>query len=361
MIFTATNTHSGPGGINPDFFFASVGYSDLQVPHIYRDVSLQVAQNIMESYRSLSAAVIGYGSSVITPPITFNRRAKFSPFLNYSSVDSGLKVIRVDKQADNSPIGVFWNFAVHGNCYPETNMQYSGDLMGKVNSLVESGLKNTNAVSLFLNGASGDTDPIYNSLCANNLAGSAVLSENVINLRNSLNGQTVNQNVQLQSGSIHYDYGMTQLNLTLAREFNCTNGGPLDICTICDILNCDVDVALGPGWIESKAVFGGYSMQIKGKFYGILTVPAEMIYTFGQSLKPQFQKLGFEDVMIVGLTNGYMGYLMTEQEYNVGGYESVMTYWGIQTGRIARDKCHQAMSLVSPSSVSSLKVLSEKN
>lgn len=37
-------------------------------------------------------------------------------------------------------IATVWNFAIHGVCYGPDNMQYSADIMGYVNNLVEASL-----------------------------------------------------------------------------------------------------------------------------------------------------------------------------------------------------------------------------
>lgn len=40
---------------------------------------------------------------------------------------------------------------------------------------------------------------------------------------------------------------------------------------------------------------------------------------------------GFSETFILGYTNDYLGYFSTPDQYDLGGYESLMTMWGIGT------------------------------
>jgi hypothetical protein len=43
-----------------------------------------------------------------------------------------------------------------------------------------------------------------------------------------------------------------------------------------------------------------------------------------------------------------MGYFATGQEYDVGGYESQLTFWGYNTSVLVRNGCKSVMSQVAP-------------
>lgn len=48
---------------------------------------------------------------------------------------------------------------------------------------------------------------------------------------------TMSENVELNITAQVVPFGPTNLNLTLARVENCTKGGPLDICGICEVVS----------------------------------------------------------------------------------------------------------------------------
>ena len=47
----------------------------------------------------------------------------------------------------------------------------------------------------------------------------------------------MSENVDIKVAAEVVPFGKTNLNLTLARIENCTKGGPLDICGICEIVS----------------------------------------------------------------------------------------------------------------------------
>jgi len=43
-----------------------------------------------------------------------------------------------------------------------------------------------------------------------------------------------------------------------------------------------------------------------------------------------------------------MGYFATEREYDVGGYESLLTFWGVDTAERIRTNCTLVAKKVAP-------------
>ena len=64
--------------------------------------------------------------------------------------------------------------------------------------------------------------------------GAPVIANAVMNARNKLN---MSDNVTMAVTAQVVPFGETNLNLTLARVENCTKGGPLDICGICEVVS----------------------------------------------------------------------------------------------------------------------------
>lgn len=63
--------------------------------------------------------------------------------------------------------------------------------------------------------------------------GAPVIAKAVMDARNNL---TLSENVDIKVAAQVVPFGETDLNLTLARVENCTKGGPLDICGICELV-----------------------------------------------------------------------------------------------------------------------------
>jgi len=52
--------------------------------------------------------------------------------------------------------------------------------------------------------------------------------------------------------------------------------------------------------------------------------------------------------LLFGYTNNYLGYFATANEYIYGGYESLLSFWGIDTAEIVRSGVMAVVSQVKP-------------
>jgi len=211
-------------------------------------------------------------------------------------------------------------------------MLLSGDIMGKANEFIEEKL---NLVSLFVNGDAGDIDPA-NGACnsAPNFNGSNEMAQAVENLWSSI--QPINQ-LSINVASATVSFGPTDLNATLGRFDNCTSGGPLDICSICEVLDCDLNAHLNEAWIENTPRFTGVLLQQNSETTLIVTLPGEGLVELGWQIRNDTLKMGFPRTFLYGYSNDHMGYFATPNEYDIGGYESQLTLWGIYTAEMVRN------------------------
>jgi len=234
-----------------------------------------------------------------------------------------------------------WNFAIHGTCLGESQMKYHGDVMGVANQLIEHDIGGT---ALFVNSDAGDIAP---ALC-HNWESSHILANAATKLRQEI--KVTSQIDDLQVASKIIDFGKTHLNLTLARVANCTHGGYLDICTFCSskFLNCDLDLHLSENWIEESPKFTAVRIKANGKNTLLVTVPGEPINELGNQIKSDAKAMGFDDTYVFGYSNSHMAYFTTPREYEVGGYEGFMTFWGIGTSEKIRSSCATVANAVRP-------------
>jgi hypothetical protein len=73
------------------------------------------------------------------------------------SVDGDVLVLRVTA-ANGRPLALLWNYAIHGTMLSPENLRLSGDVMGETSSALE---RELGVPVLFVNGAVGDVSPAH--------------------------------------------------------------------------------------------------------------------------------------------------------------------------------------------------------
>jgi hypothetical protein len=101
---------------------------------------------------------------------------------------------------------------------------------------------------------------------------------------------------------------------------------------------------LGANWVENKPRFNAVRMTVAGQDHMIVTVPGEALTELGKQIKSNADDLGFAKTSIFGYSNNHLGYFATANEYEVGGYESVLSFWGEGTAELVRQGALNAMS-----------------
>jgi len=340
-LFSSSHSHSGPGAVSSDMLWALAPATDLFVPELHRALATSTAQAMFQAQQNKQPAVIDIGMSQLVG-VTQNRRAGISHFVNKNSIDPHLGVIRVDSTS-GKPIATIWNFAIHGVCYGPENMKFSGDIMGKACQYIE---ESVGGIALFINGDAGDIDPA-DGMCdgAPEFKGSALMADAVEKLRSSLNPTS---QIEINAISQLVDFGPTNLNATLQRFSNCTHGGPIDICTFCAFFRCDLNLHLYSAWIQNVPRFTAFSFVVNNKKIVTVSMPGEALLELGWWIRNDTQALGFDLTFLTGYSNNHMGYFATPDEYDIGGYESQLTLWGIDTASRIRSGCKSVASNVIP-------------
>lgn len=341
-LFSSSHSHSGPGAVSSDFLWSIAPATDLIVPELQRSLANSTAYAMIQAFNNLSPAAIDIGMGFLPYPVTQNRRAKISNTVFPYSVDPHIGVIRVD-DSNGQPLATLWNYAIHGVCYGPDNMKFSGDIMGKACEMIETAI---GGVALFVNADAGDIDPGPNS-CegAPEFKGSSIMAQMVQTVRESLKPS---QNVSMMAYSNIVEFGPTDLNATLGRMDNCTHGGPLDICTFCEFFKCDVNAHLYESWIQNTPRFTAFSFVINGVKTVTVSMPGEALLELGWWIRNDTAALGFDQTFLTGYSNNHMGYFCTPNEYDIGGYESQLTLWGIDTAAMIRAGCKTVAEQVVP-------------
>jgi len=352
LICSASHTHSGPGAISPEFLWEIAPAVDLLVPELQNMFAQYIGEALVTAEKSLQPAKMDIGSGDLIG-VTKNRRAP-NPWVQPGTIDPHLGVIRIDTAA-GEPIATIWNFAMHGTCYGAGNMKFCSDIAGASCDAIES---TVGGIALFINGDAGDIDPTDTTCgCSQGVCtfpGAKNISSAVATLRASLNPTDT---VVMNSSSQIVAFGETQLNLTLARLDNCTQGGPIDICSICDVLDCDANIKLDDGWLEENPRFSAFSFLINGISTVLVTMPGEALVELGWWIRNDTQDLGYDQTLLCGYSNNHMGYFATPNEYDYGGYESELTFWGVHTASMVRAGCYGVASQVNPKPVVAVEAL----
>eukprot|EP01095_Lingulamoeba_sp_RSL-Kostka_P010630 TRINITY_DN3864_c0_g1_i1.p1 TRINITY_DN3864_c0_g1~~TRINITY_DN3864_c0_g1_i1.p1 ORF type:complete len:468 (+),score=190.18 TRINITY_DN3864_c0_g1_i1:25-1428(+) len=342
ITFSGSHTHSGPGGWVPQFGIQVTPTFDLFVPNLQKMLANSIAKAMVEAERNLQPALIGTGVGQITN-VTHNRRSKISPYVNDTTIDPNCAIIRVD-DTNGNPIATLWNFAVHGVCFGSDNMLFSSDIMGGASDNIE---EIVGGVALFVNGDAGDISPT-GAACNNkpNYDGAVTIANVVKETREKID---VVSEGDIFVYSYEYDFGQMLTNWTLAREKNCTHGGPLDICTICEIRDCTLDIRGGEAWVEETPRFSAFRLALGNNNTAIVTIPGEALLELGWQIRNDTLDLGFKDTtFLFGYTNNYLMYFATPNEYVLGGYEANLTLWGIDTAEKIRVSVRKAAENVKP-------------
>jgi len=342
IIFSSSHSHSGPGALSTSMLWALAPATDLMVPEVQAQLAQSTADAMIKATKTLKPAKIDIGIGNLVG-VTVNRRAGLSPYVKSSTIDPHLGVIAVNNM-DGTPMATLWNFAIHGVCYGPENMEFSGDIMGGVCEVIE---QQVGGVALFMNADAGDIDP-GPGVCDNkpNYKGAPIIAAAVAKTRSSL--KPTNVNIQIEAHSEFIGFGVTDLNATFQRFDNCTDGGPLDICTFCEFFKCDLNAHLPESWIEENPKFSAFSLVINGVSTVIVSIPGEALLELGWWIRNDTKDLGFDQTLLAGYSNSHMGYFATPNEYDIGGYESQLTFWGIDTASKIRSSCKKVASAVVP-------------
>jgi len=285
------------------------------------------------------------------------------------TIDPNMDVLRVDKLVGGHdvPVGLWSSFANHGTVNKATFTEYNGDHHAAADRAVESAIRSVggapqsqDVVSAFANADEGDqTSGIRHSgpadaerigdveahamLDAWTSAGQSLSTDLPIDMRWTripLSG------VDTSAGHTLGTDPVTGLSLFTGSE---EGRGPLyDITGQVDGTNFEGDHMPGDNPVDGQ----GDKVEIRTQFPGqnssfpsvlpltvlrlgdrlVITIPGEMTVNMAGRVRAAVQQalapLPIQRVVIDGLTNEYMQYFTTPQEYEQQHYEGGSTLWG---------------------------------
>ncbi len=298
--WTNTHTHSapecGPGGLETIFLGDRYQHEiDAQYTKLVGD---RLVEGLKEAREKLVPARLGVGWG--NSKANINRRGKdidgkASLGLNPDGpVDRRIGLIRLDKE-DGSPLALIANYAMHGTVLGPQNLKISGDAPGIVAEYVE---QKIGAPMLYINGAEGDMAPIY-SVYPNPEAGhldqfKVLLGDKIIDANRLI--CTTTDKVKLRTGGI----------------------------------TVETPRKAGMGWSDDLAAYtrttmtGVNMVELPIRFLkindniAIWSAPLELFCEISNNIRDLSP---FPFTFYYGLSNGWLGYMLPEEEYKSGGYE----------------------------------------
>jgi len=300
IIISANHTHSGPGGLTENFFWELLAMDRFQKDNFDR-ILFKIQTDIKVALSRLEKVSLKH-MSFKTKGLQVNRRTNVN-------VDEQAHVIMVKSLKGKKKLGGIINYAIHGTALDAKNLEYSSDIPGAIVAKLENYFltKKQKPIFLFTQGASGDIAPIENGISA------------LTNISNKFLGQFLKNRFRFRT--LKNTISVETHKLKLGRSF-------LNIKK-CMNFNQQIDIGLQEKVGRNINLFLPKSSVLNtiklGKLL-ILTIPGELTSSNGNILLKALKR-SHKDTIIQGLSNDYLGYFTSTDEFNSGGYEACASFY----------------------------------
>jgi neutral ceramidase len=318
LFLSATHSHSapdplllhsgniGPAGELPGFDQKLLDY-----------IAGAIAQSIVEANGKLAAASIGSGQK---SGIGLNRNRRGEKI-----TDDEMTALKV-QGADGKPLALVVNYAAHPVYYGAEMLQVSGDWVGTYERMLETVYPGS--VALFINGAEGDASP-NGSDVGTNAEKIEIYATKLLQSTRSLTDEIAPPSisaVSIWTQTIDLPRRLPHpLFLLAASQLKATP----------DQAKAFVD-RLMPDKCDLTFLRVGDAL--------LMGVPGEPTAPVGLAAKQLAREHGVKHPAIVALTNGWLGYLVTAEQYKAGRYEPTMSFYGPGIGQLILDGIKAGLS-----------------
>ncbi len=307
LFMSASHTHCAPDamGMNERMRFPIPGVATFQ-PELLQFTAERISEAIRQARARLQPARLAMHAEPI-PHLNRNRRGR-------DITDPTMTIVRVSTPT-NKPLALMVIYAAHPTIYSHTMMEVSAEFPG----VLQNGLEQTlgeGVIALYLNGAQGDVSPVANEgktdhervqRYGNRLKVHALrLLESVKPTKPRLHAHQ--QRVTLPPPRPHPEFQQSA-----GREYKVPES----------LLNELVRQIVPPQAPVSLLVLGELLM---------VGFPGEPITALGLEARRIGQAHGFHHVAPVALVNEWIGYILTREEYEKGGYEATVSFNGAELG-----------------------------
>jgi hypothetical protein len=293
LIVSASHTHSGPGAFMDSELRGLIAV-DRMDPAV-RETLIEGAVSAVRRAEGARVPALVGTTKITAPAVTASRIGQ--------TLDSEIAVVKITS-VGGDPLGLVWNFAIHGTMLHASNLHLSGDVMGVATALLEQRLR---VPVLFVNGAVGDVSPATH--------GAAALRETAAALA-----------AAVETGWAR----ATPVPVTGLRVAQRSVALPSPAVSLKRCVGRWL-----PGFLEIPLGFElPADTELVGASLGdtaLIAIPGELQTAFGQTIKRETRGL-FGSVLLAGLSNDYLGYFMTPEATAGKGYVACASLYGPDAG-----------------------------
>jgi len=383
LVLYGTHTHTGPGNYFSSQFYNSNASNRSGFDYqLFQFLSTQISDAIIQAYTNQKPAKISTG---LTAVLNTTRNRSLPAYLNnktilskknidiYSAVNPKLFMIRIDTLSEKrtyEPSGIISFFSIHPNISPK-NLEslYSGDIIAYIekdleNAIIERYHPDVHPVHAFINMTHGDNNPNLpeneNFVSARKLGQD--ISKKAIDLYESLS-QSMKQDIQIKFRSKDIDVlkqnTINAISLCSQPMIGCSVlGGAKGKGSLLQYIP-----PFAPGWPKKwftsscqgvkQRVLGPihplffpkhhYPYDLMGQIiqidnFIILPLPFEITCEAGKRMANDVLSIcknnnmtEIKHVLPTSCANGYWGYVVTIEEYQLQYYEGGHTLYGPNT------------------------------
>lgn len=334
VVIASTHTHAGPVTVKT-FFNPSDSLDQGFMDHI----ASAIVSSVESAWSRRQPARVGVGSGRVEG-IGVNRRTA-----DKTPVDEEIGIIKVDDM-EGRPRAVLINYSCHPTVLGSDNLLATGDFPFFAIDTIEKELGH-DAFAMFVNGTQGNISMGHSSELSaigvitpgrtfehaeelgNKLASATLAALNNIETNDSpkIDGMVAEMRFPIKDLP---DISTAENNLTLAeRELQALSDDGASAESVMKAKSKRLYASITDFYAREMSAFadGRLPVELQGIRVGdalFLAVPAEVFVEIGLEIKKRAKHPTF----IVGIANGYIGYLPTAASYEANGYEVVSSKVG---------------------------------
>ena len=282
----------------------------------------KLANSIRSAEKHLRPAKVGTASKKVSG-MNRNRRGGL---LN----DQELTVTKILDTGTN-PIAVLVNWTAHPTIMDEHDMLFTGGWPGYLQRELEQ-MIGTDVVALYYNGAEGDVSPVRPNGASHyeqaEIYGRSI-ALNAFDLWNSIEPQKAN--------NFNYKFYRIDLPDRVAHPLFKQTGGA----------EYGIDDEAMKILLSVMCPETTHTIALRVNDLLIAGVPGELSAELGLQIKAQLKQKGIKHPVIGGFANEWISYILSAEEYDKGGYEASVSFYGAALGQCIVDGVfHTACFLV---------------
>ena len=358
LIITATHTHSGPARfwyLLPELKLGVLGYGNF-LPEAFRRNVVSFGEAIIAANKALQPARFGYTIDNNFDPEDriFRDRRGASP----KEKQPVLLVMRVDKQ-DGSPLAALVSFPMHGTAVSSKKFALTQDAAGGVELEIEDFFEqrlNKRVEAFFMQGPAGDVSPAGDHLEHEEVQKLQIIGHlaakhawslyEKIQPKEDIRLDVVNKRIGISRALIGYKedefyedkngqkkpyrFGALQC-ATLEYDYQKApekrhQDGKLSCGLVAEFINNGAPIPQFSKTHLTAARIGDLTLA---------TFPGEVTSFLAIRLRKALQEQSsgkIKDIITLGYSQDHHFYLLEEQDWWRGGYESSMNIWGPRFG-----------------------------